>query len=401
MVKINAREVTVFILIVNIISFVISMSTGKLLGDLSGQLVSINSLFLSLLFFILSLGFLWGCHQLISKIKPLFKVETSNYVGLIIALLSISFIFYVYQTNLFLAGSSERGGGWGSTFYVIMNIDALMMIYLTFRVNDRFRTINMLLWTVSFLQRGWISYLLFIFVSWYFRRKSLGKSNLFLLFIIFPLTFSLPYLDTLKNSIRNSDSVSDVVYFSAEGPYFQIASEAFEKIVSRFQTISHIAYILDNADEINNFKKHLPLQNFYEENLVGLALSKASLVNTATVSSDFLARFISPTLDSSWNVNPSLVGWLYLHDYYYFAPLMWIFLLIFIFHFFKSTLIITENYYASAMSWFLLVLFVLPGWIFQFTTLIISIVIYITLNVTCNYLKYFIKTVLHINENTR
>lgn len=35
MVKINAREVTVFILIVNIISFVISMSTGKLLGDLS------------------------------------------------------------------------------------------------------------------------------------------------------------------------------------------------------------------------------------------------------------------------------------------------------------------------------------------------------------------------------
>ena len=97
MVKINAREVTVFILIVNIISFVISMSTGKLLGDLSGQLVSINSLFLSLLFFILSLGFLWGCHQLISKIKPLFKVETSNYVGLIIALLSISFIFYVYQ----------------------------------------------------------------------------------------------------------------------------------------------------------------------------------------------------------------------------------------------------------------------------------------------------------------
>jgi hypothetical protein len=374
----QTKTITFTIIAINIIAFFIVSYTGLLIGDLTGFNTNVKYIGLSIFLFLVSLYFINSLFNVLDKTKPLFKINNAYYFGYILLFLQVLFIIYVATTGFFVAGSSEKSGSIISAFFVIVNIDALMMLYLAHRKDDVLRRTNTIVWIVSFIQRGWISYLLYIFIAWFIKRKVEKKNVKYLAFLLIPLFLLSPYIDGLKNSIRTGieQSINDDYITSLGGQIF--------KVTSRLQTVSHIDYVLGHKDEMDTKYNGIQLTPFYLENIASVIYDKITPGNISYISSDFLAHLISPNLEGSWNVNPSLIGWVIMHGDYYILQILWIIFLCLCFMQLSKS--VSKGLYTKNMRWVLWLLFLLPGWIFQFTTVIYTLVIYIGLN----YLTFII-----------
>ncbi len=72
-----------------------------------------------------------------------------------------------------------------------------------------------------------------------------------------------------------------------------------------------------------------------------------------------LPIYISPSLDSSWNVNPSLIGWIFIENDLYVLPIIWVVLLCFLFTMLSR--IIANDLYAMNMRWLFWLVFLISG----------------------------------------
>ena len=155
---------TAYVLI-NVLASGMVLSQGQLLGDLAGETprdpdgfavttaLLCSAIALLLIFFNATL-------RVDAGLRPL--RHDRRKVGLMLAVAQSAFILYVQQTGLFIAGSSERGGSLISAFWVLFNTDALFIIYYGACRDAPFFRLNLVLWIISFVQRGWFGYLFFV-----------------------------------------------------------------------------------------------------------------------------------------------------------------------------------------------------------------------------------------------
>lgn len=366
-------SITLAIYLLNVIAaLVIIYNQDNLIGDLSGFKSSYDSI--SYAFFLLTLSLLLitviynGCE----KLKPIFKVSNHTSIPIVVMVLEVSFILYVYFTGFFIAGNNERAGSIISAFFVLVNIDVLVLIFLTHSNHSKYKSIIILLWVISFVQRGWISYLFILVLIFYLDRKIKKKKNWKIVFLAVVLTFSLPFIEQLKNDIRSGGQ------YDTHLTYIDSLSQQAMKIVSRIQTVSHISFIVDNIEQLQHLKNTGVSTEFYEENFSDIFIKKVNKDNEKYNTSDLLAKYISPELNSSWNVNPSLVGWILIQNDFYILPVMWVIFLCVIFTLLSKS--ISDDYHTKNMRWLFWLVFLFPGWIFQFSAVIFSMMIYIILS---------------------
>jgi hypothetical protein len=376
----NPRFIWAFAYIaVNLVAFCYIALTGMLMGD--GQ--SFPATDPALLFFatisvigfiLLILSYFNWCHELRISVPHLHVPK--NLLAVFYILLLIFFVVYVAVTGLFVAGSSQRGGSVLSAFFVIFNVDALFcLLFVVCRDGKYYRYIAPL-YFISIIQRGWFG-LIFTFIileSFRFLRASQLRwwhvAGLGLLFAAYPI------IDAAKLYIRINDGfdLAGFIEFVVSAAQVVDASSqaslaiAFEKIVGRLQTVSHAYLVLDNQFYFDTMRVRGIAGDFWSEGIFGIIADTLTSSVRLQESSQTLAQLIAPDLESSWNVNPSFIGWLGIYGAM--APLaaIYVTVLTFVSHLLMKTFADTET--GRDVLWYTWLVLIVPGWIAQFTSFI-------------------------------
>lgn len=373
--------ITLLILTLNIAATIVVINNSELLiGDLMGFKSETVVIIQSLIYISLSLLFLSVLYNGLEKIKPLTtKLADSNSrpIAIFLICLELLYITYVFNTGLFVAGNNERGGGVISALFVLLNVDVLVLIFLTHVKTSKYKPIIIMLWIISFLQRGWISYFFILILISFIDRRLKNKKNWKAGVVLICFILALPFVEQIKNSIRSGEAISTQLTFF---DYADSFNQQFMKVVGRVQTVSHVAFITDNINQLQNLKNNGESTDFFEENFIYIIAKKLGSADDKINTPDLLARYISSSLDSSWNVNPSLIGWIFIQNDLYVLPIIWVVLLCFLFTMLSK--IIANDLYAMNMRWLFWLVFLFPGWIFQFTAVIFSLLVFILLKYT-------------------
>lgn len=370
----------------NIAAFVIILEQGVLIGDLDGFAApSAVDLAVTLLMVCGSIFGLLGIHAFLCRVR--LSSSRQSIVGSRMApymtVLLLIFIVYVAHTGLFIAGSTERGGSVVSALWVVLNVDALFFVYYATCREDRGFKFNLLLWVISFLQRGWFAYLFFVIGMESFRiirEKRLFRWRSFI--VLLPFIAVYPFLDLVKVYVRVSESItlSDAVGIVENGlsmadfswiNSFQLAGE---KIIGRVQLISHAEVVRDNISYFSALSE-VALNPFWKEGVLGIVFARIFGEPPGAEAGQALASFIAPSLDSSWNVNPSLIGWLSMHlDALPFAIIYLICLCVVSVWLHQQ---LTRSEASFDRLWFIWLSMLIPGWIAQFVSILLAQAIFV------------------------
>ncbi|RRJ31602.1 hypothetical protein EIL82_04345 [Pandoraea apista] len=373
-------------MIINFIAFIIVENQNKFIGDfVDFDLRSSGDLFLT---FLLLAGVIFAMllfYNGVSKIK--IRSRPINYshgaMSVFIGCMLISFIAYVQVTQLFIAGSAARGGSVGSAFWALMNVDMIFTVYYASCRNSKYFKWNLGLWVISFVQRGWFAIFFTIVAFESFRFIRSGKAGYRMLLVMILLVALYPILDIVKVYIRVNEIFDPVVLFdmvrseitSPGFTWLGAFSESTGKIIGRIQVLSHAQMLIDNhayfAQSINVGK----LVPFWKEGLIGVVWDTLTGIPHAPELPSVVATFIAPDSMSSWNVNPSLIGWFSVYGDYVPLSIIYVMLLgvvsIVLGKFASDTIFFRD------ILWFVWLMFFIPGWIAQFITFLVAMTIYL------------------------
>jgi hypothetical protein len=303
---------------------------------------------------------------------------------LYIALL-LFFIGYVAVTGLFVAGSAKRGGDLLSELFVILNVDTLFLLMFATCRDSKLYLVMAPIYVVSIVQRGWFALLFMFIVLESFRFLRLGLVRWWHLAGLAVFMAAYPIVDAAKVYIRINDGFElsgFVAFVSAAVQVVDVDTQtslalALEKIVGRLQTVSPAYLIFDQPAYFDAMRARGVSGNFWSEGILGVIADAVTNALRLQEGPQTLATLIAPDLDSSWNVNPSLVGWLGIYGAM--APLaaLYVLILAFLSHVLMKVVANTEN--GRDALWYIWLLLIIPGWIAQFVSFVWGLVVFICL----------------------
>ena len=380
-------------LLFNTIAFIWILETGYLMGDGEGiPLYNRNLLAFSAFLVSMSIAMIFLLFSFCGSIKLIpVKIDINPKLISIFLLLYYSlFIFYVGLTGLFVAGNSERGGNALSALFVVLNADILFILYYATCRESRYYKYVASIWMASVIQRGWFAYIFVIVGLESFRYIRNGGIRIWHILVILVLVAGYPLIDAVKVYIRIGGGF-DIVEFSnialsqasvVGTSWLETFASIIEKIVGRIQVVSHAYVIIENIGYFYYQLNNEFLNNFWKEGIFGLIFDAFFQLDRVKDVPQHLALYIAPDLESSWNVNPSLVGWVSIYGEYLFLPLAYIGLICVISYLAMSMIGQSQNAYDTL--WFIWLIYLIPGWIAQFMGFIFGIVVFISINLLLN-----------------
>ena len=212
-----------------------------------------------------------------------------------------------------------------------------------------------------------------------------GQVNGAKIAVVIALIAIYPILDLVKVYVRVADVIepAQAMHFmanemtSADFHWVDSFVDSAEKIVSRIQVVSHAQAISDNAAYFNRLVESGGMVPFWKEGVLGIIWDKLVGENHGPEAAQALASFIAPFLDSSWNVNPSLTGWLTMYQGMW--PLAVLYLAALCISSIMLGSLIDNRPFFRDTIWFIWLVFLVPGWIAQFVSFVLALGVYIML----------------------
>jgi hypothetical protein len=384
-----------FYVVMNGAALIYGLATGELMGDGATFMVRDIPLFITCFALLgLSIFFLYGFYHGISRVSLPISTMRLNEKALSYLFLSyiVFFIGFVYATGLFIAGSAERGGNAVSALFVLFNVDLFFFLYYACcRQSPRYFPVTCV-WLVSVIQRGWFGYVFILIALESFKLIRAGRIKPSWVIAGAILVVAYPFVEAFKVLIRLNPDINIVKILSMV-PDMQASSAidlgetlqfVFEKVVGRVQVLAHSYLIMDNHRYFEIAMEHGENVPFWKEGIAGVMLDRMFGVNRLSESSALLAVFIVPGNQSAWNVNPSVVGWLSIYSGSLPQAIVYILLLAAASYALMKKL--SDTIHSRDVLWFYWLVFLIPGWISQFSSLIIAMILFIFLNMMLNFM---------------
>lgn len=393
----------------NVAALLWCLATGELMGDGAGFAVNdVELLWKAFGLLVIAMLGLYGLFNLLCRIDfglPSRKPD-SRLFGTALAALLVSFICYVQVTGLFIAGSAERGGTLASALFVLFNVDLLFLIfYATSRGDTGFRWVA-LLWLVSIVQRGWFAYLFILAAMEMLRLVRHGRLRLRWVVAMALVALAFPFLDALKIFIRINPGV-DLMEMISEVPAILAnvdlsAREGlaflYERVVGRIQVLSHAYLIMEHGPYFRMAIENELVGGFWNEGYFGLLFDRLFGHERPPGSAQVLAEFIAPNLDSAWNVNPSIVGWFFVYAASFPLTLLYVGLLC------VASFVLLGRFasdlHARDALWSYWVVFLVPGWVSQFASLLGALLLLTAIDVFVRLFDFRTEDDSHVEAAT-
>jgi hypothetical protein len=396
-------------LVLNVSAFFLMLDAGEMIGDFAGYPVfDVEVLFwatagvLLTYYLILSPFF-----DFLSKMKiPKLGVKNDivllqDRLGLLLFVLQAAFMTFNLTEGVNIAGANnERSASIFSFFWIFLPIDVLFLIYYSFFRDSRYFKLNLTIWLISNIVRGWAG--VFLAVIFFESIRYLRKNHIKLVRIMAAavLVAALyPLINVVKWTVRGYSSLdaSDVSMMTliAEGlssdGYFDLVAKGAEHIVGRIQTVAVLAETYRIRDMISTGFYSGDFVPFWKEGLLGIAydsIFSGARGNTLSVMFPMYAGLGSIDSIGNWNLNTSFLSWLVILPEYSFIYIFFI-----IFACFLSALFykIIPGYKPDKLDglWFVWLVYLLPPWWAAFTGYIYCLILFLLMILVLDRLPRF------------
>lgn len=380
--KISKSQLIIFLLyfIFNFYAFIFVSYTSNTIGDFS---LYVGFSYLNIIAFILSVlpffVFLLIYNYWVSNRK--YCLNDYTYVdsySLILVFFQLGYVYFNISEGVNSAGSQVLTSNPLRFLFIAFNPDFLFLILCGVGRDSKYFKANYIIYFISNLSRGWLGPLIILAaIEFYYilKERDYRKLN-FLIFICFFILLLSPYLISLKWVFRayfggtGTDLTSNLnnLFFFADSSYFEQLLASVHYIISRFQIYSNLLLILHNrivfedmffsGEFVGVFNVGLPQYLFYTLFDVDYNLF------TSTVASFFSREIVS------FNTHVGWFGWVLFNPYLF--PLYFLYSIILVLISYKATNFL-KAHDLHFITWFLILMLLLQGWIGTFIIFIISL----------------------------
>lgn len=382
-------------LFINFLAAFIIYNTGDLIGDVAGRpLSSVSNLIISFLAISFSyIIILWVVFELFSKIKTKTSYNkendflVSNYIGIYIFIFQFLFLIFNFFTGANISGQHAGSGmSIATIFWALLPIDALFLIYYGVARDSKYFKINLALYLISNLMRGWAGVILIVIFMEWCRLYRMRKINIkYILLVAILILIIYPELHLLKYSIRVNDFQSYILnhqslFLSVYGDinYFSSILIGVEHIIARIQIVSVLTEIFKYRDffEIDFYNNIIT--PYWYEGLHGVIIDRLfdyerslPLGVVFTGYGDFNWSFNQ----GDWVTNVGYPSWYFItpiHSAYY---LLFTLLICFISMLLMKKISLRDS--AMDLLWLSWMLYLLPPWFGTFIQFVYALFIYL------------------------
>lgn len=392
----GVRALTILYCLINFAAVVLILFNKSLMGDIQGASYSSDfSILTSFVMLFVAIGAVY-LSSIFSLKLPVCRHEYRYESPLISAAIGVYlsiFILYVNVTGAFIATSDVRRGDVFSALFAILSPDALFLVYFASRRNRSWLDPVLTVWIISSLQRGWFSFIFPLAVLKIFEIIRSHQIKLTHILTFLALLAIYPFFDIVKVYVRVSENVNLIDMYenvvnvsqSLKIDYLNTIFIAVEKVVGRLQLVSHIPFIYDNKAYFDSLLSSGQIVPFWMEGPYGVALDRMLGVSHAMEVPQALAGLIDPFLNSSWNVNPSIIGWMIIYSDYLAFVIIFIFTLSVSFVWIGKS--ISNDPIFLGFVYFLLLTLLIPGWIAQLLTFMNTLIFYRLISTFCRFTR--------------
>lgn len=303
----------------------------------------------------------------------------------ILALQTVFFAFVIIFSAGAAGGDMDKGGGALRFLFYLVNPDMLFVIFYAATMlvpgGVKYRKLNLVLFFVSNLARGWIGQTLVIVfllaINWVRTSgQSISGKKLASLTVFGLIFFVLAsFLMHIKIALRlGGEAILEIL---SNLSFYDVISTFFETLFSRLQLISTVSFQITKKEELSRFLDNGILDNFYTDGLPQQTIYKVLGIDSGENLNLFLWKYYIPGdfFEAQTTVQPGLVGWLYLLSLpaviafiCYLAALIYI----------NMRLIgrIGGNG-LRYLSWFSIMLYLIPGWLGAYVSFLWSLMIFL------------------------
>lgn len=298
------------------------------------------------------------------------EIELNNRYGLILFFLQFLFMLYNLTYGVNVAGVSVTSENKIlNFFFILLSVDILFILISPYIKSDRWFYLNLSLFVVSNLLRGWMGSVLLAFFIMLCRKEFVRVSlNSFFkyLFLSVLVLLILPYLTQIKWTIRSNGTFFDAIKSVSEIGYFLLLEDSVYYMFNRFQHNYHVALLLENYIGLNQKYNSGVITPFWMEGIAQTIFSFIFSLDKQFSLGNVMARDIFGSKDT-WSSNPGLAGWfIILQEKFIFLVLYSSFLLALGFY-------IAAKYFNKKMVLILGVFslfYLFHGWIGMYVTLL-------------------------------
>ena len=241
--------------------------------------------------------------------KKLFKDSSdhgyNDFAGYVLLLYQLAFLLLALVFGVGVVGQEKVNVN--AIILIIFNIlsdDSIFFIVGSQLKSNKIFRLNLILYLVSTIIRGWMGGLLIAFLIYLCRRKYLFlhlSTLIYLSVFLTSILFSLPFLIELKFAIRENRNFE--IDFN---DYFIRLEFALDYLLGRFQHVGHIYLIMKNAHYYYDLYQLNIIRSFLLE---GLPQDITYRRLGGLISQNFSNIVVRNEFGGDWNTNTGLVGW--------------------------------------------------------------------------------------------
>jgi hypothetical protein len=383
--------------LVNIGVTIWMLISGESIGDMKGDKVINSSLLIACVLVVLSYLILLGpffrllAKQKIKKVYLGMKEEKLNIrMGLFILFLQLSFIAFNLSFGVNIAGAINGKVDSGlSFFWVLVPIDYLFLIYYGNCRESKYFYVNLAVFLVSNVIRGWSGIFLFVlFLEWCqaFRTGKIRKTNIvlgcLLIILVYPFILNMKWLFRAAggDNFNMAGEISGFFDYFSMGDYFSIFLDSAGHLLARLQITSPVDGVMRLSHSLQSAYDSGVIKPFWLEGLHGIAFDKLFLPGNRPALGNEVVRLGGyGTFDASFNINPGWVGWFFVAPIW--IPIFLIYtgvlccLSIFIARKIGDSLLLRD------VVWLIWLVLLIPGWLGQFVAFIYALLVFLVFQI--------------------
>ncbi|MCO8102777.1 oligosaccharide repeat unit polymerase [Acinetobacter indicus] len=285
----------------------LAIKNNEMLIEFNLYTVEQNFMLVALVFQFISIVILVVFYSLFNK--KIFKDSSdhgyNDFVGYVLLLYQLAFMLLALVFGVGVVGQEKVNVN--VIILIIFNLLSADTIFFIIgsqlRSNKIFR-LNLILYFVSSIIRGWMGGLLIAFLIYLCRKKYLFvnlSTLIYLSVFLILIVFLMPFFIDLKFAIREHKSFE--VDFN---DYFIRLEIALDYLLGRFQHVGHIYLIMKNAHYYYDLYQLNIIRSFLLE---GLPQDITYRRLGGLISQNFSNIVVRNEFGGDWNTNTGLVGW--------------------------------------------------------------------------------------------
>ncbi|WP_372403804.1 oligosaccharide repeat unit polymerase [Acinetobacter piscicola] len=360
--------------LVNFYFFISVLFTGEMNIEFVDYTITSSEIIRAFIYQCISLiGFilvyLLFCHK---DFKKTIDVGYGKYWAIFLLLYQLLFLFMALYFGLGKVGNNDNAN---SILFIISSVfssDVLFFIIGSQLKSNKWFNINIFLYLISTLVRGWMGGGLIALFIYLCRKKKINisfRSVVATSIIVITVLIISPILIDNKFNIRNN---GELVFDFKD--YGERVKSSTDYVLSRFQHIGHLT-VIDKKKKIyiNDYEDGAIKSYFLE----GLPQSVIYKKLNSGIGYSFSQFFVYREFNGSWNANTGFSGWFYiLKEKSIFFISYWIFLTFFIYYFILR--------YATKELFFVIsvfsIIYLYHGWLSAYFNMLILALFFIFIN---------------------